>query len=62
MRAAESSVDAKPNLTGPSCMELPELGEAARFPDRVVWTLLPNMLVRSAAVAFLHVVNTALHQ
>ena len=62
MRGAESSVDAKPNLTGPSCKELPALDRVARYPDRVVWTRLPNMLVRSAAVAFLHVANTALHQ
>ena len=62
MRGAESSVDVKPNFTGPSCKEQPGLDRVARYPDRVVWTLLPNMLVRSAAVAFLHVANTALHQ
>ena len=62
MRGAESSVDAKPNLTGPSCREQPGLGRVALYPDRVVWTPLPNMLVLSSAVAFFHVANTALHQ
>ena len=62
MRGAESSVNAKQNLTEPSCKEQPGLGRVARYPDMVVWTPLPNMLVRSAAVAFLHVPNTALHQ
>ena len=60
LRGAESFVDTKPNLTGPSCKELPGPGGVARYPDRVVWTLLPNMLIRSTAVAFLHVTNTAL--
>ena len=55
MRGAETFMDAKPNPSEPSCNEQPGLDRVARYPDGVVWTLLPNMLVRSAAVAFLHV-------